>query len=428
MSIEGREAARARETTGRRGNPAPEKTGKERPYPFAPCDALDMHALYQHVRKNEPLCPVRMPYGDPGLLVTRYDDVRAVFADPRFRRSVPEGVDQPRVTPDLVPLGLMDMDPPDHTRIRRLIAASFTAPRAERLRPATERLANSLLDAMITAGPPADLVRDFAVPLPIGVICDLLGVPFEDRHRFHHWITEVNRLVGGDGGDGDGDGGQARADGMSELLAYMAELVQRRRVEPTDDLIGELVLARDEDDRLSEDELVFLCMVLLIAGYETTANEIADFAYVLFTHPDQLALLKERPALLPNAVEELLRFTPLTVSAAYPRYATADVELGGGTVPAGRPVLTSTNAANRDPDVFDEPDRLDLTRPAARHLSFGHGPHHCAGAPLARMELQVALGVLLDRMPGIRLACEPDAVEWHKGLLFRGPERLPVTW
>ncbi|MFF2410526.1 cytochrome P450 [Streptomyces sp. NPDC058092] len=143
---------------------------------------------------------------------------------------------------------------------------------------------------------------------------------------------------------------------------------------------------------------------------------------------DQLALLRERPALLPNAVEELLRFTPLTVSAAYPRYATADVELGGGTVPAGRPVLTSTNAANRDPDVFDEPDRLDLTRPAARHLAFGHGPHHCTGAPLARMELQVALGLLLKRMPDIRLACEPDTVEWTTGLLFRGPEHLPVIW
>jgi cytochrome P450 len=396
-------------------------TGTERPYPFTPCSALDIHALYGHVRKNEPVCPVRMPFGDPSLLVTRYEDVKSVFADPRFRRSVPEGLDQPRVTPDLVPLGLMDMDPPDHTRIRRLIAASFTAPRAERLRPATERLANSLLDSMIDSGPPADLVRDFAVSLPLGVICDLLGVPYEDRDRFHHWIVEVNRLVGG-------DGGQARTDSLTELLAYFGELIQRRRVEPTDDMIGELVLAHDEGDKLSEDELVFLCMVLLIAGYETSANEIANFAYVLFTHPDQLALLKERPALLPNAVEELLRFTPLTVSAAYPRYATVDIELAGGTVPAGSPVLTSTNAANRDPDVFDEPDRLDLTRPAPRHLAFGHGSHHCAGAPLARMELQVALGTLLQRMPGIGLAGEPEAVKWTTGLLFRGPERLPVVW
>lgn len=420
MSGEKRDAVRARETPGR-DNSAPENTGGERAYPFTPCEALGMHPLYAHVRKNEPVCPVRMPYGDPALLVTRYEDVKSVFADPRFRRSVPDGLDQPRVTPDLVPLGLMDMDPPDHTRIRRLIAASFTAPRAERLRPATRRLADSLLDAMTAAGPPADLVRDFAVPLPIGVICDLLGVPYEDRYRFHHWITEVNRLAGG-------DGGQARTDSMSELLAYMAHLVQRRRADPTDDLIGELVMARDEGDRLSEDELVFLCMVLLIAGYETTANEIADFAYVLFTHPDQLALLKERPALLPGAVEELLRFTPLTVSAAYPRYATAEVRLGGGTIPAGSPVLTSTNAANRDPGVFPEPDRLDLTRPAPRHLAFGHGPHHCAGAPLARMELQVALGRLLERLPGMRLACAPDAVEWKTELLFRGPERLPVAW
>ncbi|MFE9427427.1 cytochrome P450 [Kitasatospora sp. NPDC006697] len=396
--------------------------GPERPYPFTPTRSLDLHALYQQVRKNEPLCPVRMPYGDPGLLVTRYEDVKAVFADPRFRRAVPAGVDQPRVTPDLVPLGLMDMDPPEHTRIRRLIAASFTAQRAESMRPATERLAAGLVAAMVEAGPTADLVRDFAVPFPIGVICELLGVPFEDRHRFHHWITEVNRLVGG-------DGGQARMASMGELLMYMGELVKKRRAEPAADLISELVAARDREDRLTEEELVFLCMLLLIAGYETTANEIADFAYVLFTHPEQLALLKSRPELLPDAVEELLRFTPLTVSAAYPRYAAAEVELSGGTVPVGCPVLTSTNAANRDPEVFDGPDLLDLTRANGRqHLSFGHGAHHCTGASLARMELQVALGALLAGMPGLRLACDPEDVEWKTGVLFRGPETLPIAW
>ncbi len=394
---------------------------RERAYPFAPSHALDINDTYQYARQNEPLCPVRMPYGDPSLLVTRYEDAKAVFANARFRRGVPEGVDQPRVTPDVIPLGLMEMDPPDHTRIRRLIAGSFTAARAERLRPAAERLANSLIDDMIAAGSPADLVGDFAVPFPIGVICDMLGVPFEDRDRFHHWISEVNQLIGG-------DAGQARIQSLTELIGYFGELVQRRRIEPTDDIIGELVAARDQDDRLSEDELVFLCMVLLIAGYETTANEIADFAYVLFTHPDQLALLKERPELLPNAVEELLRFTPLTVSAAYPRYATADVELAGDTIHTGQPVLISTNAANRDPAVFADPDRLDLTRPAAHHLAFGHGPHFCAGAPLARMELQVALGLLLQRMPDLQLACEPDAVAWKTGLLFRGPDKLPVAW
>jgi cytochrome P450 len=394
---------------------------RERAYPFAPSHALDVNDLYQYVRQNEPLCPVRMPYGDPSLLVTRYEDAKAVFANARFRRGVPEGVDQPRVTPDVIPLGLMEMDPPDHTRIRRLIAGSFTAARAERMRPAAQQLAASLVDDMIAAGSPADLVGDFAVPFPIGVICDLLGVPFEDRDRFHHWISEVNQLIGG-------DGGQARIASLTELITYFGELVQRRRTEPTDDIIGELVAARDQDDRLSEDELVFLCMVLLIAGYETSANEIANFAYVLFTHPDQLALLKERPELVPNAVEELLRFTPLTVSAAYPRYATADVELAGDTIHTGQPVLISTNAANRDPAVFADPDRLDLTRPAAHHLAFGHGPHFCAGAPLARMELQVALGLLLERMPDLQLACEPDAVAWKTGLLFRGPEKLPVAW
>ncbi|MER6362618.1 cytochrome P450 [Kitasatospora sp. NPDC001527] len=412
MSTESRDGVRAQK----------EGTGGERPYPFTPVQALDLHTLYQQARKNEPLCPVRMPYGDPGLLVTRYEDVRTVFTDPRFRRSVPEGTDQPRVTPELMPMGLMEMDPPDHTRIRRLIAGSFTAQRAERMRPSTERLADSLLDAMVAAGPPADLVRDFAVPFPIGVICDLLGVPYQDRHRFHQWVTEVNQLAGG-------DSAPARLQSLGELLAYMGGLIQARRADPADDLISELVVAHDQDDRLSEDELVFLCMLLLIAGYETTANEIANFAYVLFTHPDQLALLKARPELLPDAVEELLRFTPLTVCAAYPRYATTDVELGGGTVPAGSPVLTSTNAANRDPGIFDGPDLLDLTRSTGRqHLAFGHGPHHCVGASLARMELQVALGALLARLPDLRLAGSPDSVDWKTGLLFRGPEKLSVAW
>jgi cytochrome P450 len=396
--------------------------GNERPYPFsATYDALNLHPLYQQLLDNEPLSQVRLPYGDPGVLVTRYDDVKTVFSDPRFGRSVPTDRDQPRVTPEIIPLGLMEMDPPDHTRIRRLVAKFFTARRAEQQRPAIEQLASALIDNMIAAGPPADLVECFAARLPIGVICEMLGVPHDDHNEFRRWTEAMNDL------SPDADG-QQRMEAIGMLANYMKDMIAQRRAEPTDDLIGELVLARDEDDRLSEDELIFLCLVLLVAGYETTANQISNFVYLLLTHPDQMALLRERPELLPTAVEELLRFIPLSTLAAFPRYAKAEVTLSGGTVAKGQPVLTSTNAANRDPRIFADPDRLDITRPATSHLAFGAGPHHCLGASLARMELHVSLKLLIERLPGLRLAIEANDVSWKPTLLLRGPMELPVTW
>jgi cytochrome P450 len=390
-------------------------------YPFDTYDGLNLHPLYRQLQVHEPLCGVRMPYGERAVLVTRYEDVKTVLGDPRFGRSIPAGHDQPRITPDVIPMGLMEMDPPDHTRIRRLISAAFSSRRAEQQRSAATQLAATLIDSMIGAGPPVDLVQGLSVPLPIGVICNLLGLPYEDRDEFHQWIVAMNELL-------SGNSDQVRMENIGRLTSYMAGLVVQRRMEPTDDLIGELVLARDEDDRLSEEELIFLCMLLLVAGYETTSNQIGNFVYLLLTNPNQMALLKERPELLPTAVEELLRFTPLSVSAAFPRYARTEVKLSDGAVAEGQPVLISTNAANRDPTVFEDPDRLDITRAATNHLGFGYGAHHCVGAPLARMDLQVALGLLLDRLPGMRLAVDPDDVSWKPNLLFRGPTELPITW
>jgi len=212
------------------------------------------------------------------------------------------------------------------------------------------------------------------------------------------------------------------------LVTYMAGLVGQRRREPTDDLLGALVLARDEGDRLTEQELISLAMTLLAGGHETTANQIANSVYLLLTHPDQLALLRSRPEPIPGAVEEMMRFVPLAATAGTPRYATADVELTGGTVPAGDAVLVFVPAANRDPRVFPDPDRLDVTRGPAAQLALGHGAHHCLGAGLARMELQVALGSLLERFPGLRLAVDKDELRWKAGTLVRGPLALPVAW
>jgi cytochrome P450 len=208
----------------------------------------------------------------------------------------------------------------------------------------------------------------------------------------------------------------------------MAELVALRRHEPTDDLLGALVLARDEDDRLSEDELVLLAFGLLAAGFETTANEIANFVYLLLTHPDQFAVLRRHPQRLDGAVEELLRFTPLIAQAGIARYAMYDSALGGDVVAEGDAVVAFTPAANRDPTVFPDPDSLDLTRPVTGHLSFGHGAHYCLGAHLARMELQVALDELVRRLPDLRLAIDAEQVCWKPSVLVRGPVRLPVTW
>jgi len=391
-----------------------------RDYPFGPPDRLTLNPAYAQLRELEPLCPVRMPYGEDALLVTRYADLRTVRADPRFSRAAKAAHDEPRLVPDKVDGGIMDLDPPEHTRLRRLVAKAFTVARVERLRPRAVDVANRLLDGMIAAGPPADLVGAFAVPLPGTLICELLGVPYPDQDRFGGWAGAFMSTTLLDPAQ--------RAAALGELAGYIAGLVAARRAEPADDLLGALVTARDEDDRLSEAELIQLAITLLAAGYETTATEITNFVYVLRTQPEQWELLRARSDLISTAVEELLRYAPLTAATILSRWATEDVPLSGGVVPAGPPVLASAEAANQDPAVFPDPARLDLARSPNPHLAFGHGIHHCLGASLARMELQVALAALLDRLPGLTLAVDPDELVWKTGLVVRGPVALPVRW
>jgi cytochrome P450 len=396
-------------------------TTDPRPYPFSTPQRLESEPLFATLREQEPLVRVRMPYGEPAWLATRYEDVRTVLGDPRFSRAASVGRDEPRVRPHSGQEGsIMSLDPPDHTRLRRLVTKAFTARRIEQLRPRAQQIADGLVDAMLAAGPTADLVEDFALPLPVTVICELLGVPYEDRGDFRLWSDaflsttkytqdEVREYVG-------------------LLRQYMAGLIAQRRATPTDDLIGGLVLARDNDDRLSEAELLSLTEGLLVAGHETTASQIPNFVYVLLTHPGQLAELRADLALVPRAVEELMRFVPLGNGGGIARYALEDVELGGVTVKAGEAVLPAMASANRDEAVYTDPDRLDLHRSEASHVGFGHGPHHCLGAPLARMELQVALDTLLRRLPGLRPAGTEEGIDWKDGLATRGPARMPVTW
>ncbi|WP_198320604.1 cytochrome P450 [Actinosynnema pretiosum] len=394
-------------------------TTEPRAYPFSVPDGLDAEPLFSSLRIEEPLVRVQLPYGEPAWLATRYEDVRTVLGDPRFSRAASAGRDEPRVRPIPSPPGsILGLDPPDHSRLRRLVAKAFTVRRVEQLRPRAQEIADGLVDSMLDGGPGADLVEEFALPLPITVICELLGVPYADRVDFRVWsdaFLSTTKFTPDEVREHTG-----------KMAGYIAGLIAQRRREPTEDLLGALVVARDDEDRLSEDELLSLAMALLVAGHETTASQIPNFAYVLLTNPAQLELLRADPALLPRAVEELMRFVPLGIGGGIPRYATEDVELGGVLVRAGEPVLPAITSANRDREVWSDADVLDLRREGASHVGFGHGAHHCLGAPLARMELQVAVDTLLRRLPGLRLADEP--ITWKAGMSTRGPATMPVTW
>ncbi|MFI6047664.1 cytochrome P450 [Nocardia sp. NPDC051321] len=393
-----------------------------RHYPFGEPIRLDMDPLFAKLRREEPVSRVQLPYGDEGWLVTRYADAKLVLADPRFSRAATvDREDIPRTTPNPTRQNsLLSMDAPEHSRLRKLVAKAFTSRRVEQLRPRAQQIVDERLDEIESAGPVADLVQSLALPLPVTVICEMLGVPTRDQHRFRDFSDTVLSTTAHTSEQIDA----ARA----ALEAYLAEVVAQRRQQPTDDLLGALVAARDNDDRLSEDELVNLGIGLLIAGHETTANQIANFAYVLLSEPQHWELLRGRPELVPVAIEELLRYVQLGSGGSFARVATEDVALGGVTVRAGESVIVNTQAANRDESVFDHSEELDLTRNNNPHMAFGHGVHHCLGAQLARLELQVALGSLLQRFPTLHLAVPYEEVPWKTGLLVRGPKALPVSW
>lgn len=393
-----------------------------RHYPFGEPIRLDMDPLFAKLRREEPVSRVQLPYGDEGWLVTRYADAKLVLADPRFSRAATvDREDIPRTTPNPSRQNsLLSLDAPEHSRLRKLVAKAFTSRRVEQLRPRAQEIVNERLDEIESAGPVADLVQSLALPLPVTVICEMLGVPTRDQHRFRDFSDTVLSTTAHTTEQID--------DARVALEAYLAEVVAERRRQPADDLLGALVAARDNDDRLSEDELVNLGIGLLIAGHETTANQIANFTYVLLSEPRHWELLRSRPELVPDAIEELLRYVQLGSGGSFARVATEDVVLGDVTVRAGESVIVNTQAANRDESVFDRSEELDLTRNNNPHMAFGHGIHHCLGAQLARLELQVALGSLLQRFPTLHLAVPYEEVPWKTGLLVRGPKALPVSW
>ncbi|WP_053656817.1 cytochrome P450 [Streptomyces sp. MMG1121] len=386
-------------------------------YPFNASRNLDLSDAYERARDTPGLLRVQLPYGEPAWLATRYADARLVLGDQRFSRALGLEHDEPRSSEGRRDSGILSMDPPDHTRLRSLVAKAFTVRQVEKLRPQIRELTSTLLGAMEAAGPPVDLVDRYALPIPVAVICRLLGVPEEDRPRFRAWSDAALSTSSLTAAEFDRN--------REELRAYMAQLITAHRERPRDDLMTALIEARDHDDRLSELELVDLCVGILVAGHETTATQIPNFVLTLLDHPQALARLRSEPPLITGAVEELLRFVPLGSGAGQPRYAKEDIEVGGTLVRAGEPVLVAVGAANRDALRFDAAGTLDISRSGNAHLGFGHGVHHCLGAPLARLELQEAIGALVARFPRLHVAGD---ITWKTEMLVRGPRVMPVSW
>ncbi|MFH8490495.1 cytochrome P450 [Streptomyces longisporoflavus] len=412
-------------------HPAPEAPGPV-PELFSWEFATDPYPAYAWLREHAPVRRTRLPSGVEAWLVTRYGDAKQALADPRLSKN-PAHHGQPAHAKSKTGIPgersanlmthLLNIDPPDHTRLRRLVSKAFTPRRVAEFAPRVQELTDRLIDQFAEKGQ-ADLIHDFAFPLPIYAICDLLGVPREDQDDFRDWAGMMIRHGGGP------RGGVARS--VKKMRGYLAELIHRKRLEPGDDLISGLIRASDHGEHLTENEAAAMAFILLFAGFETTVNLIGNGTYALLTHPDQRERLQDSlrdgdTGLLETGLEELLRFDGPVELATW-RYATEPLTVGGEDIATGDPVLVVLAAADRDPERFRYPDTLDLSRRDNQHLGYGHGIHYCLGAPLARLEGQTALATLLRRLPDLRLAAEPGDLRWRGGLIMRGLRTLPVEF
>lgn len=394
--------------------------------PFNPDFKANPFPFYARMRTEQPVFQSTQADGTPMWLVTRHDDALTVLRDPRFVKDwrallTPEELAQaPQLPPAFAVFmhNMLDQDPPSHTRLRALVSKAFTPRLVESLRPRIQQLAGGLLNAAEQQDE-VDLLDAYAFPLPITVIAELLGVPVEDRERFRSWS---NAAVSGDFSI---ESAQRIAPHMHEFAEYLRALFEERRRAPREDLISGLLQAEEAGVKLSEDELFAMLFLLLIAGHETTVNLIGNGALALLLNPDQLNRLRQDPELIKPAVEELLRYTS-PVETSTERYAREDLTLGGSTIPKGGMVLVVLASANRDDARFNNPNLLDLSRDTREHLAFGHGIHYCLGAPLARLEGQIALGTLVQRFPNLRLAVPAEELPWRPGMIIRGLAKLPV--
>jgi cytochrome P450 PksS len=406
--------------------------GPRRPRPAeaditSPAFKADPYPFYARLRDQAPVCAVTLPNRMPVWLVTRYDDVALVLRDERFAKDVAkaltpeEAARLPRPPGLFKPLThhMLNADPPDHTRLRALVQRAFTPGLVEGMRARVGVIAEQLLDG-IAGRPRVDLIRDYALPIPTTVIAEMLGVPVEDRHRFHRWSRTILLSPSSSWGL------WKALPSAWAFLRYIRQLIAARRAAPRDDLVSALVRAEEAGERLTADELVSMVFLLLVAGHETTVNLIGNGTLALLEHPAELARLRADEKLIRPAVEEMLRFGS-PVETATRRFAREDVPLGGATIPRGALVLAVIASANRDGRQFPDPDRLDVGREPNKHLAFGLGAHYCLGAPLARLEGQIAVQTLLRRARALRLAVAPDRLRWRGGLVVRGLEALPVA-
>jgi cytochrome P450 len=387
----------------------------------APDILADPHPALAALRERGPVRRVEMRVGLPVWAVTRYEDVLAGLSDPRLSSDPHHATElADLVRGDFLSRSMLGVDPPEHTRLRRLVSKAFTARRVEALRPRIQEITDALLDRIAPHGR-ADLIAEFALPLPITVIGELLGVPQADRDRFRAWTDEMLERPFDRTELAEVTAARERMHG------YLAGLVAAKRDQSGDDLLTALIQATDEGEHLDEQELLAMTFLLLIAGYVTTVNLIGNGTLALLRFPGQLDRLLADPSLVPDAIEEFLRFDG-PVNPGVTRYAAEDLDIGGTHIPRGDIVLLATAAADRDPARFPDPDRLDVGAPDRGHLAFGHGAHYCLGAPLARLEGQVAFSALLARLPDLALAVPPEELRWSGGGVLRGVRELPVTF
>ena len=395
---------------------------------YTPAFRADPYPVYAKLRADSPVIKVRTPRFD-SYLVTRYEDARAALSDPRLSKDLYRAGETYLAVfgekARQINTNMLNSDPPEHSRLRRLVTQAFTPRRIQALQPRVEDIVESLLDRIAPRGS-TEFIGDFALRLPLTVIGDLLGIPPDDHAEILRG-TQVIRTVG-TGGRSPQEDRAAIAQAQQGLHSYFAGLVAAKRRAPADDLVSSLIAARDEEGRLSEAELVSTAFLLLFAGYQTTSDFLGNAVVALLTNPDQLELLRGEPERLPHAVEELLRFDGSVPVSSF-RFATEDLQIGGVPIPQGSIVTVVLSSANHDPAIVEDPDRLDVTRTDVPHMAFGHGIHYCLGTALARMEATIALRRVLTRLPDLRLDIPVEELQWLPAAsAFRGLLELPLRF
>lgn len=391
--------------------------------PFSPAFKSEAYSIYEELRKEKPVFQVKMPNGDTGWIISRYEDAVSLLKDQRITKSPHSLMTSKQfksLSPEIKMINnhLLSSDPPDHTRLRKLIQKAFTSKMINSLQPRIQKITEQLIDKMITKSK-VDIIKEFAFPLPITVISEMLGVPVKDQDQFHEWSSAVLYAFN-------------RPDRFLEIhsklidfLTYLKDLVEQRRYEPKDDLISELIKAEEEGDKLSEEEIFSMIYVLMIGGHETTVNLIGNGIFCLLQHPEQLHMLKNDSSLINSTIEECLRFMS-PVEFATNRWAKEDIHLHGETIKTNEAILISIGSANRDSEKFNYPENFDITRKKNEHIAFGQGIHFCIGFALARLEGQIALKTIFNRLPDLQLAVEPSQLEWQESFIVRGFKELPI--